>query len=156
MQSALASLVKSVSAYRDLALLIFRLGLGGMYMWHGWPKITGGPAVWEKLGQSMGTFGIGFAPAFWGFMASFSEFGGGLLFAVGLFYRFAAFLLFFTMFTAFISQMVDGKGLGKASQSFENSLSFFAAIFVGSGRYSLDHWLHLEDSGESRMKNRQL
>lgn len=141
----LSSLVKFVSSYRDLALLIFRVGLGGMYIWHGWPKIVGGPAVWSKLGQAMSAFGIGFAPTFWGFMASFAEFGGGLLFVAGLFYRFASFLLFFTMFTAFFSQIAGGKGLAKASQSFENSFSFFAAIFVGPGKYSIDYWLGIEE-----------
>lgn len=149
MGSVYGMLAKFLSTYRDAALLVFRLGLGGMFIWHGWPKIVGGPAVWSKLGLAMGTFGINFAPTFWGFMASFAEFGGGLLFALGLFYRLAAFLLFSNMFVAFASQMIDNKGLAKASQSLEDGLSFFAAAFVGPGKYSMDHWLRLED-GESR------
>lgn len=148
MRPLLTRLVKFLTVYRDMALLVFRLVLGGMYMWHGWPKIIGGTAVWAKLGQAMGVFGLDFAPAFWGFMASFAEFGGGLLLAVGLFYRFAASLLFFTMLTAFVSQMAGGKGLSKASQSFENAFSFFAAIFVGPGKYSLDYLLNIEEPGE--------
>ena len=46
MKYPLQLLAQLLSAYRDSALLIFRLGLGGMFMWHGWPKIIGGPATW--------------------------------------------------------------------------------------------------------------
>jgi putative oxidoreductase len=139
-----------LSGYRDSALLIFRLGLGGMFMWHGWPKIIGGPASWSGLGQAMTTFGIEFAPAFWGFMSGFAEFAGGLLFALGLFYRLASLLLFFNLFVAFTSQMAGGKGLAKASQSLEDSVSFFSAAFIGPGKYSLDHYLNFEATGQRR------
>lgn len=141
---------RALSKYRDLALLVFRLGLGGAFMWHGWPKIISGPESWTKLGQAMATLGIEWAPAFWGFMAGFAEFVGGLLFVLGLFFRFASFLLFFNMMVAFISQMAAAKGFAKASQSFEDGLSFFAAIFIGPGRYSLDHYFNLEENQKRR------
>ncbi|WP_425059939.1 hypothetical protein SCACP_05680 [Sporomusa carbonis] len=146
MKQLLQLLAELLSNFRDLALLVFRLGLGGMFMWHGWPKIIGGSAKWLGLGQAMSTFGITFAPVFWGFMSSFAEFGGGLLFALGLFYRPACFLLFFNMLVAFTSQMIDGKGLAKASQSLEDGISFFAAAFVGPGKYSLDHYFGFEEA----------
>lgn len=156
MKQSLRLFARFLSRYRDLALLIFRLGLGGMFMWHGWPKIIGGPERWAGLGKAVGTFGIEFAPGFWGFMASFAEFGGGLLFAVGLFYRPACFLLFTNMMVAFASQMLDGKGLQKASQALEDGLSFFAAAFIGPGKYSLDYLLGMEESSEpqNRMSRR--
>lgn len=144
MKYLLQRFAQILSQYRNIALLIFRLGLGGMFMWHGWPKIVGGPEKWAGLGKTMGTFGIEFAPVFWGFMASFAEFGGGLLFALGLFYRPACVLLLSNMFIAFSSQMIDGKGLQKASQSLEDGISFFAAAFIGPGKYSLDHYLGIE------------
>ena len=156
MKQFLRSFAQMLSGYRDMALLLFRLGLGGMFMWHGWPKIIGGPEKWSGLGGAMGTFGIEFAPGFWGFMASFAEFGGGLLFAIGLFYRPACFLLFSNMMVAFTSQMIDGKGLQKASQSLEDGLSFFGAAFIGPGKYSLDYLLGIEESTEqpNRMNRR--
>ncbi len=154
MKHFLQMLAQILSHYRDLALLIFRLGLGGMFMWHGWPKIIGGTEKWAGLGKTMGTFGIEFAPGFWGFMASFAEFGGGLLFALGLFYRPACFLLLSNMFVAFTSQMLDGKGLQKASQSLEDGLSFFGAAFVGPGKYSLDHFLGIEESSEKAFRKK--
>ncbi|CVK21525.1 DoxX family protein [Sporomusa sphaeroides] len=144
MKQLLQKLAQFLSQFLDMALLVFRLGLGGMFMWHGWPKIIGGTAKWAGLGKAMGTFGIEFAPVFWGFMASFAEFGGGLLFALGLFYRPACFLLVSNMFVAFSSQMIDDKGLQKASQSLEDGISFFGAAFVGPGKYSLDYYLGIE------------
>ena len=41
--------------FKDTGLLILRIGLGGMYLWHGWPKLSGGPERWTKLGGAMGT-----------------------------------------------------------------------------------------------------
>lgn len=153
LKQLLQPFAQGLSRYSDSALLIFRLGLGGMFMWHGWPKIIGGTDKWAGLGKTMGTFGIEFAPTFWGFMASFAEFGGGLLFALGLFYRPACFLLFSNMMVAFSSQMIDGKGLQKASQSLEDGLSFFAAGFIGPGRYSLDHFLGIEELEEKKSRD---
>jgi putative oxidoreductase len=136
--------------FRDFGLLIFRLGLGGMFMWHGYPKIIGGVEKWTGLGKTMAVYGISFAPAFWGFMASFAEFAGGLLFAIGFLYRPACFLLAFNMYVAFSSQIMTGKDLSKASQSLEDGFSFLGALFVGPGRYSLDAFWHLLSANEKR------
>ena len=32
--------------YRDLGLLVMRVGLGLSFMAHGWPKLVGGPETW--------------------------------------------------------------------------------------------------------------
>ena len=146
MKQILQPIARGLSWYSDSALFIFRVVLGGMFMWHGWPKFAGGTETWAGLGKTMGVFGITFAPVFWGFMSSIAEFGGGLLFTLGLFYRPACFLLFSNMMVAFSSQMIDGKGLAKASQSLEDGISFFAAGFIGPGRYSLDHFLGIEEA----------
>ena len=119
-------------------------------MWHGLPKILGGPEKWIPLGKTMEVFGIYFAPGFFGFMSGASEFLGGLLILLGLFYRLAAVFLCINLLTAFSSQLLQGKGLSKASQSFEDAASFFAAIFVGPGRYSLDHYLGLDRKSEKK------
>ncbi|BBB89896.1 MAG TPA: DoxX family protein [Methylomusa anaerophila] len=132
---------QAIKSYQDIGLLIFRLGLGGMFMWHGFPKIFGGMEKWTALGETMGMFGIHFVPAFWGFMSGFAEFFGGLLIALGLFYRLACLLLVFNLSIAFASQMIGGKGLMKASQSLEDGFSFLAAFFVGPGKYSVDEYL---------------
>ena len=71
----------------DYGLLIIRIGIGVMFMLHGYPKLLGGAEMWEKIGGSMGNIGIHFAPTFWGFMASFAEFAGGLCLVVGFLFR---------------------------------------------------------------------
>lgn len=137
-------------SYVDIGLLLFRLGLGCMFMWHGFPKITGGVEKWAALGKSMEAFGIAFAPAFWGFMSGFAEFAGGFLLAVGLLYRPACLLLVGNMLVAFSTQMINGAGLMKASQSFEDGFSFLGAFFVGPGKYSLDELLGVNSSRKTR------
>jgi putative oxidoreductase len=137
-------------SYIDIGLLLFRLGLGGMFMWHGYPKITGGIEKWAALGKSMEVFGITFAPAFWGFMSGFAEFVGGFLLTIGFLYRPACLLLVSNMLVAFSTQMLSGAGLAKASQSFEDGFSFFAAFFVGPGKYSLDELLGVNSSRKAR------
>ena len=59
--------------YRDLGLLILRVGIGIMFLFHGLPKLTGGPAFWGQLGMATNFLGIGFAPAFWGFKENSSS-----------------------------------------------------------------------------------
>lgn len=145
MKSLYVDFNQLIKSYQNLGLLLFRLGIGGMFMWHGFPKVFGGIEKWTALGKTMGTFGIDFAPAFWGFMSGFAEFFGGLLIVLGLFYRLASFLLVVNLGVAFISQMIDGKGLMKASQSLEDGFSFLAALFVGPGKYSLDEYLQRKE-----------
>lgn len=143
-------------SYRNIGLLLFRLGLGGMFMWHGFPKIIGGVEKWTELGKTMAVFGVTFAPAAWGFGSAFAEFVGGFLIAVGLFYRPACLLLVVNLSVAFLSQMMTDKGLLKAAQSLEDGFSFLAALFIGPGTYSLDEYFGLNQSGGSgkRMMHR--
>src|SRR5689334_1712788 len=104
---------------RDLGLLILRVGIGLMFMFHGWPKITGGSEMWTSIGGSMGNLGIDFAPTFWGFMAAFAEFFGGLLLVLGLFFRITNVLLVFTMIVAAIVHLKGDDGFGGASHAIE-------------------------------------
>ena len=87
----------------DTGLLVLRLGIGLQLTLHGWPKMMGGPDKWAKLGANMSLVGLDFAHGFWGFMAAFAEFGGGLLILLGFFTRPAAVLAGFTMFVAAFS-----------------------------------------------------
>jgi len=124
--------------YRDMGLLILRVGMGAMFMVHGAPKIFGGPEVWEKVGMAMGSMGITFLPVFWGFMAAFSEFVGGLAVLLGVFIRPACGLLFITMVVATFMHLGKGDGLGGASHAIEAGIVFFSLILIGPGKYSLD------------------
>ena len=124
--------------YRNTGLLILRLGLGVMFIVHGFPKLAGGPDGWAGLGGSMKVVGIDFLPVFWGFMAAVAETFGGFLLIVGLFYRPACMLLVFTMVIAALVHLGKGDGLKGASHAIELGIVFLSLIFIGPGKYSVD------------------
>lgn len=124
--------------YRDFGILLLRLGFGILFILHGWPKITGGPEMWGNLGKVMGMFGLGFAPAFWGFLAACTEFFGGILLIFGLFTRWAALLLTFVMVVAASMHLANGDPFPVASHAMKAGIVFLSFIFIGPGRFSLD------------------
>lgn len=127
----------------DIGLLVLRLGIGIQLALHGWPKISGGVDLWEKLGAKMSMVGIDFMHTFWGFMAAFAEFGGGILLMLGWFTRPAAFLAAFTMIIATIYHWSeDGATFMDASHSFELFFVFAGLYITGPGKYSLDRRFH--------------
>ena len=121
-----------------IALFIIRVGFGIIYIMHGFPKIIGGPERWEAVGGAMGVVGLGFAPAFWGFMASLAEFGGGLLLVLGLYTRIAAAFLAFTMLIATIMHISVGDPLSAVLHPVKGLVVFVALLYSGSGIYAID------------------
>jgi len=131
----------ALNKYRDAGLLILRIGIGAMFVYHGAPKIFGGLQMWTNVGlMAMPGLGIKFAPAFWGFMAAFSEFAGGILIIFGLFFRLACSLLLITMVVAAHTQL-SSAGMLAASQPIEDGILFLSLIIIGPGKYSLDEKL---------------
>ena len=128
----------SLNKYRDIGLLILRLGIGGMFIFHGAPKILGGPDTWEKIGTTMGIFGINFLPLFWGFMSSFAECFGGIFLILGFLFRPACVLLTINMIVATSMHLNRGDGLGIASHAIEDGILFLSLILIGPGKYSLN------------------
>src|SRR5688500_3100481 len=133
----------SASNLADLGHLVLRAGLGLMMIGHGWPKVAGGPAKWEKLGHATESLGIAFAPTFFGAAASFTELVGGLLLVLGLAPRPAGARLAVTMFVAAADHLSDGDGFGGASHAIEDGIAFVALVLLGGGRYSLDRRIGL-------------
>lgn len=130
----------------NFGLLIIRIVIGIMFVLHGEGKMFGGPEKWEKLGGAMENLGIDFLPAFWGFMAAFAEFGGGILLVLGLLFRPACFIMFFTMFVAASVHWFDAVEAGKAlkgqlmegSHAIEVGAVFLGLLFTGPGKFSID------------------
>ncbi len=122
----------------DKALLILRLGIGLMFMLHGFPKLMGGPPAWTRLGQSMANFGIYFYPAGWGFLAAFAEFGGGLLMLTGLFFRPAMIMMCIHMSVACYKHYSSGDSIESASHALEALITFLFLLLSGPGKYALD------------------
>lgn len=134
-------LFQKLDNHRDKGLLFLRAGIGLMFMCHGFPKLTGGPEVWTNLGGALSAMGVNFAPTFMGFMASITEFGGGLLLALGLFTRPACFFLLNTMIVATIMHLLRGDSFVKYSHALEAAILFFSFLFIGPGKISLDEKL---------------
>ena len=121
----------------DYGLLIIRIGIGAAFLMHGYPKISGGMAKWEMIGKAMANIGIGFAPAFWGFMAAFAEFAGGICLIIGFCFRPATAALLFTMFVAGFMHYTNGDGFNGYSHALENAVVFLGLFIAGPGKYAL-------------------
>ena len=132
---------QKLDKHRDSGLLILRVGIGIMFMIHGFPKLSGGPEKWAKLGGAVSALGINVSPTFMGFMAAISEFGGGLLLVLGLFTRPACFFLLSTMVVATLMHVKSGHAFVKYSHAFESAILFFSLLFIGPGKISLDEKL---------------
>ena len=123
----------------DIALLILRLGIGFLFILHGYPKMMGGIEKWAGLGSyGMGSLGIHFFPVFWGFMAAFSEFVGGIMVLLGLYIRYFSVLLIITMLVATCSHLVGGDGIMGASHAIESAVVFTCLFILGPGKYTVN------------------
>lgn len=121
----------------DLGLLLLRIVVGSMFVGHGWPKLTGGPDAWEKLGKATTHLGIDFAPTFFGFMGAASEAIGGVLIVLGLFFRPAAVLLCLTMVVAAVMHLSSGDSIMDSSHAIEAAGVFLGLALIGPGNYAL-------------------
>lgn len=131
--------MRDSAKYNDAGLLIIRLVLGLFFvLLYGGPRLLGGPEHWELVGNSMNYFGIYFLPGVWGFLAVCSEFLGGILLILGLYFRQASFFLFITMFVASVSELVNG-GITAAAHPIELAFIMLGFMFIGPGKYSLEY-----------------
>lgn len=126
----------------NLGLLILRLVLGLSFMGHGSQKLFG----WFGGGGMAGTTGMmkrmGLrVPEFWALVVALSEFGGGLLVALGLLNPLGNLAIIGVMLVAII-RVHGPKGFWNSKGGFEFNLINIAAALAlalaGYGAYSLD------------------
>lgn len=138
--------MKLLNSLQPLALLLLRVGLGVIFLTHGYPKIAKPvPAMFSLFVQH----GL---PGYFVYVTGVLETFGGLLLIVGLFTRAAALLLVAEMAVAIFKVHNGGGILGIHYYEFPLSLAVacFALAAVGPGWISLDAMFFGEGSGKSR------
>ena len=126
------------SEYKNFGLFLIRVCIGIVFILHGYPKMFGGTMEWAALGATgMSSIGVGFFLPFWGFMAAFAEFVGGICLVIGIFSRPAALLIFITMVFAALFHITSGKG--SPASAIQLGVIVSALFISGPGKYSLDH-----------------
>jgi len=128
----------SLNRFQAEGLLLLRLGIGVMFIIYGFPKLMGGVEYWIKLGAVMKLLGIGFFPAFWGFMSASTEFFGGVLLLLGLFMRPVCFMLIINLTVAVVMHISSAGGFQAASHAIDLIIVFASLILIGPGKYSFD------------------
>jgi putative oxidoreductase len=129
----------------DLGLLILRMTVGGLLAAHGSQKLFGwfsGPGL-KGISGWLGSMGL--KPSkLWAYAAALSEFGGGVLTALGLFHPLGSIASIATMSMA-IAKAHWGKPIwasqGGAELPLTNLATTLALALTGPGKFSLDYAL---------------
>ena len=103
---------------------------------HGLGKMTGGSEKWLVIGSlGLKSIGVESFHTFFGFIASFSEFVGGILLAIGFLVRPSAILLTITMAFAVFFHFKSGE-FGEFAVIYGILFLYFG--LTGPGRFSVD------------------
>ena len=121
-----------------IALLMLRVGLGGMMLTHGIPKLLRGPELWPELGSAVLHVGISGGHAVFGAAAVLAETLGAALVILGFKTRLAALSIVVTMLVATALHLGQGDSWSQISHPMETGLAFFALVIAGAGRFSMD------------------
>lgn len=141
--SGMSSKLDRNEALRDFGLLLLRLMLAVVFVFHGSQKFFGwfdGYGL-ENTAKAFGSMGFP-VPMASAVAASSAEFFGGILLALGLFFRPAALVMAFTMFVASYVHLPGGF---QAPKGLEFPLTLAIALltlaFTGPGRVALGRLL---------------
>jgi putative oxidoreductase len=132
------AILSQLGNYRNFGLLIIRVGLGIMFILHGYPKLLGGPDKWAEIGSATKYAGVHFLPTFWGLMSGCAETFGGFLLVIGLAFRPVCLLLMINLIVAALMHFGTGGGIAQAAHAIEDAVVFAGLLFVGPGKYSVD------------------
>ena len=139
-----------LNAFDFLILLSIRLYLAFVFWFAGYGKIAwknGSPNI-DKFAEFLGPGGqdnLNFIlPYFFGWLAIFAEAGGAIFLLVGLFSRWVALPLIFTMIVAAYYHWPNGWNAD--ASGVEMSVTYLVLLFTilifGPGKYfSLDYWV---------------
>ena len=128
------SLGSIYSALSESAETILRVAAGVLLVTHGYGKIL------NPFGASGMVESLGFYPgAFWSPLLAATEFFGGILIAIGLFTRPAAFAAMIVLaVTVYFHGIVQAEGLMGAEKSILWTLIMFYFVIRGANAHSVD------------------
>lgn len=124
-----------LSKNHDLALLLLRIGVGMVFIFAGWGKLTG----IEGVQQFFGNIGIPLA-GIMAWVVALTEFVGGLMVLVGFKARIPNLLLAFIMVVAFFTTKLADFSITSANVRVD-ILMFLVTVslaIMGSGSISVD------------------
>jgi len=131
--------MRALEHLKPLALLVLRIGLGVIFMYHGYPKILGDPKYWVGAFAHMGF------PPYFAYISGVLEFFGGILLILGLFTRVTALLLAIEMGMALVRVNIPQSGvhfssIGKIELPVVLCGAAFTLATVGAGLISVDNF----------------
>jgi len=142
------ALLRSSGKYTNFGLLVLRIGIGIMFIFHGLPKIKGGPEKWELIGSAMLEVGLDFYPIAWGLLAALTEVGGGILLIAGLLFKPVCFSLILLLAVAANLHFAQNQGLAGASHAIELGIVLFSLLIMGPGKFSIDNSLFADSEND--------
>ncbi|MEM6894133.1 MAG: DoxX family protein [Bacteroidota bacterium] len=120
------------NTHQNKALALLRIIVGFLIFWHGTQKLFGYPPTENPQGTLSTLL----------FMAGILEFFGGILLCIGLFTRWAAFILSGMMAVAYCMVFISTSFLpiiNHGELAVLYCFVFFYLFFSGGGAYSLDN-----------------
>ena len=131
----------------DLAVLIFRLGVGGVMLAHGYNHVFGGGKI-AGTARWFGSMGMR-PPLVHAWLASLTELGAGALLVFGLLMPFGGAGVVGVMSVAFIiNHRKNGFFIFRPGEGYEYVMTLLITGVVlgtiGGGRWSLDHAFKLD------------
>lgn len=122
----------------ELGILILRIGIGLIFIGHGFPKLMGGPERWESVGSAMSYLGIDSLHVVFGFLAGAAELFGGIFLVLGLYTLPTLIVLLITMIVAFTQQFFSGADYPAIAYPLTMTTVLIALFFTGPGKRSMD------------------
>jgi putative oxidoreductase len=130
----------------DAGLLLIRVMLAAVFIYHGQGKLFGGLEGFAGYLESMSVP----APKVAAFLAALSEFGGGLVLLAGVGFRYTLPFVVFTMLVASFKAHAGKFSLQDGGMEYALTLAVvtFALILTGPGAYGLERFCPWGRRGE--------
>jgi putative oxidoreductase len=129
--------LRNLDRLQPLALLVMRLALGAIMVVHGYHKVFGGLHHHVELVSGLGL------PGWLAYLSALAEFVGGLMVLAGFFTRLAALAICIDLSVAIWKVHLHNGLTGNGGSEFPLALAAlaFGLIFLGAGRFAIDHVL---------------